>query len=391
MTIAELFVQIGVKGDGSVKKSLGGVNEGLGQIQSSALLAKAGLLAVVYGIERLTSGAAQRGMELQQFAAATGLSAQELQKWQYAARQFGVQGEEVAGSLKSIQAAMTSMILGKGAPEGIGIIARMVGGFDPARARDTFYVLDKLKEFAKVAPPDIGSSILKNFGVSDSMFQFLRQSNLDLNKIKPSLIYSDREIAQLAKVDAAWNNLFNTVKMFSGHIAAGFGLEAVGRLSNAFRFVSSLTKDIANLSAEFPKLTSVIKVAAAAIALYFAPITTLVTGIIYAFSELQKYKEGKDSIFATIGSWYDDISKKLNLGSAKDLLSPKQGAPNMIAPPISGDKNVNNQNSVTVNQTMNFQHSGENAQEVANSTRRAITGIDLNNAVRQMPATAQVN
>ena len=98
----------------------------LGAVRDAGPAAKALVLAVLYGLERMTAAAGKRGMELQQFAAATGLSAEMLQKWQYAALGFGVQADEVASSVGSIQKAMTNMRLGLGAPEGFAQFSRAV-------------------------------------------------------------------------------------------------------------------------------------------------------------------------------------------------------------------------------------------------------------------------
>jgi len=165
MTIAELFVNLGVKGADSAGKALGGVKGGLGEVKSMSLEAKAALVGVIYGLERMMSNSAQLGTSLTNFNALTGISAQQLQQWQYAARQAGVAGEEMTGSMKAVQSTMANMLMGKGAPEGMAMLANKVG-FDPARARDTAYVLGQLQKFAQSVPQDVGNAMIKSFGVS---------------------------------------------------------------------------------------------------------------------------------------------------------------------------------------------------------------------------------
>lgn len=234
MKIAELFVNLGIAGSEKAVGAMQGVQKGLGSIASTGLLAKAAALAAVYAIERLTSAAAHQGMGLNQFAEATGLSADMLQRWQYAARQFGVGAEEMEGTIKGVQDAMTSMLMGKGAPEHFGVFMQSMN-VDPNRLRDTFYIMQKLQDFAKsgAAAPDVTKSLLKGFGISDNMFAFFKKNALDLAKIPKSQLFSDGEIGRLKAVDVAWSNLWAKIKMAIGHLTASKGLGIVGQLSKA--------------------------------------------------------------------------------------------------------------------------------------------------------------
>lgn len=383
MTIAELFVNIGVKGDEKAKQAVSGVKDNLKEIGSSSLAAKAALIGVIYGLERLTGMAAARGMELKQFSAATGLSADTLQRWQYAARQFGVEGNEVAGTVKTIQSSMTNMLLGKGAPEGLGLIAQKVG-FDRNKARDAFYVMGKLQEFAKVVPPDIAGNILKGFGVSENMFQFMRQNKLDLDKIKPSNLFSQGEIDQLAKVDVAWSNFWNTLKMFSGHQVAKFGLPAVNELAKATKLMESWIKTVEVMIKQFPILADVAKAAfgviTAAVLILGGPIMQIsaaITGIIALMGEWEKHKEGaKDSIF---GSTKGDktngkdslFGKEFNGNILEKLFTgfiDKVAGPAPLGTPIAAGGNAAGQ---TVNMTVN-NHGVKDAKDGAHHFEKAI-------------------
>lgn len=302
MTIAELFVKIGVKGAGDTGKALGGVKNALKSIADTSLEAKAALLAVVYGMEQLMTQSARRGMDLQKFADLTGLSTERLQRWQYAARQSGVDGEDMAASIKGVQGAMADMLTGKGAPAGMGIFAKAVG-FDPAKARDTFYVMDKLREFARQAPPDIGNSVLRSFGLSDDTIQFMRKSKIELDKIRPTNVYSSSEIERLSKIHVAWENLWNTLKYFMGHGVANFGMPVVKELASAMDLVMKFTTAIETLIRRFPVLGDVGKVALMALAgamiIMGGPLTALsaaITGIIFILGELNKDIEGQESV-----------------------------------------------------------------------------------------------
>jgi hypothetical protein len=415
MTVAELFINLGVKGDGPAQKALVGMKKGLGDISSASLAAKAGVLAVLYGLERLTQGAAQQGLELQQFANLTGLSTDRLQRWQYAARQAGVSNEEMAASFKGIQTAMGNMQLGLGAPAGFGVFARTVG-FDQTKLRDTFYVMEKLKEFAKVSPPDVGNQILKSFGLGEGTIQFLRTTSVELDKIKPRNLFSEAEINQLAKVNIAWSNFWNTVKLFSGHFTAKYGADVIKDIASAFQFFVHLGSDVNKLIKDFPVLQDVAVAAGLAIAVAFAPLTALIAGVVLILGEVEKYREGKQSIFGENGKLPD----KLQFGSkitnyvtgneiGKDLskLWDKMKGPGQwegssgahafplpaypdtpaIAPPVSRAATIAAKGQgTTINQTITHQGDAKDTQAVKDTHKAGVL-----NALRQLNAQLQVN
>jgi len=245
VNIAELFVNLGIKGADKTVGALGSVKKGLGEVSSMSLEAKAGILAALYGLEQMAAKSGAAGTGLTNFAALTGLSAKSLQQWQYAARQAGVSGEELTGSLKSVQNSMTNMLLGKGAPEGLALVAKSVG-FDAKRARDTFYVMQQLQKAAQALPKDMGNTVLKSFGLSEGTIAAMR-----LNKFNPSTfakapLYGDKEIDSLNKSNVAWSNLGNKIEMAFGHLNAKHGQQLVGDISkvadSVFRLVDAFVK-----------------------------------------------------------------------------------------------------------------------------------------------------
>lgn len=246
MNVADLFVSIGVKGADSAKKALDGTSKGLGDVASSGLAAKAAIVGTVYALERLMTGSAQRGMELQKFSALTGLSSQSLQQWQYAARVAGVGADEMSGSLKGVQAAMVDMVTGKGAPAGMSLFARAVG-FDASRARDTFYVMEKLQEFAQKYPSDIGNSVLKSFNVGEGVIAGMRRNVFNSKALTGAPTYGAGETGQLAQVDVAWARLGAKIEMAMGHFTAKHGMEMI-------RDLDGVTKSVIHLGDAFVTL-----------------------------------------------------------------------------------------------------------------------------------------
>ncbi len=246
MNIAELFVNLGIKGADKTVGALGNVKKGLGEVSSMSLEAKAGILAAMYGLERMMSISGQAGTNLTNFAALTGISTQNLQQWQYAARQAGISGEELSGNMKAVQNAMSNMLLGKGAPEGMAVIAKAVGGLDVNRVRDVTYMMGKLQEAAQKLPKDVGNNMLKTFGLSEGVISGMRRNVFNSENFKKAPTYSNGEIGQLDKANIAWSNLGNKIEMAFGHFNAAHGLKLVQDISkiadSVFRLVDSLTK-----------------------------------------------------------------------------------------------------------------------------------------------------
>jgi len=230
MTIAELFVNLGVKGDGQAKSALGGVKEGLGDIKSMSIEAKAAILAVVYGLQRMMSESGKHGQGLANFAAQTGLSAQMLQKWQYAGQQVAVANEEVASSFKTVQDAMAQMQLGGAAPQGWAVInshlEKMNEGIDPKRINDIEYVMQKLQRFAQTSNQAFGNQMLKGL-VGDNMIGAFRRNAFNDKIFSQAPTYSDGQIKQLGRVDAAWANLGTKLNMAFGKLTAKHGLDFI--------------------------------------------------------------------------------------------------------------------------------------------------------------------
>lgn len=397
MKIAELFVQLGVKGADVAGKALSGMAKGINHIASASLEAKAAVAAVVYGMERMTGWASQAGMDLYKFGVTTGLSTDELQKWQYALGRFDVTGEETANTIMGIQTAMSDMLMGKGSPEGLALLADKVG-FDQTKARDTFYVLGKIQEFVKTQPPDIANNLMKSFGISGNMFQALKSMNMERDKLSKKQIISEREIEQLKNINMAWKDFWFTLRTMGIKFIAAEGIQGIRILTNAFKGMMSIGKDLGGFISKFKGLGTVLAglaVLAAAWASPWIAMQAAIAGVIYLLSEYQKYKTGKDNIFSSVGNftkdaaggiadWYKagGIGKLISSGAesvGKGLFTAEGGAvPTAPTGPGAATQNKN----ITQNNTINIDGAGS-PEDTASHVQRGVTG-----AFRQMSAQA---
>ena len=248
-SIAELFVDLGIKGSDESVKKVKGVDTGLRGIASSGLAAKAMLVGVMYGMQRLMSNSAQAGASLTQFANLTGLSTDKLQRWQYAAKMSNVAAEDITGSIKGVQQAMARMSLGQGAPAGFGMMANTVG-FDMTKMDDTFYVMDKLKEFAKSTGSHSaqGNEFLKSFGLSEGAIGFLRETNIEVDKLSSGLFYSEKGQKALSNVNAGFAKLGHNIEKSMGNMTAKYGPQLLKDLNMLIPKVLKLTENFAKLA-----------------------------------------------------------------------------------------------------------------------------------------------
>lgn len=256
MNIGELFVNLGIKGAEKTVGALSNVGKNLGQVSTASLEAKAGVLALLYGLERMTAISGKAGTGLTNFAALTGLSTQNLQKWQYAARQAGESNEELTSSLEGVQNNMAKAIMGKGAPEGFGIVKNAVG-LDQNRLRDTFYVMTQLQKAAQQLPKDLGNQVLKSFGLSEATIAAMRRGVFNEGNFKNAPEYSEKEIQALNRSNIAWSNLFTKIEMAFGKFNAAHGGQLVKDIDMIFKSVMKVVNSLERMAEKF-KLFSVV-------------------------------------------------------------------------------------------------------------------------------------
>ena len=248
MNIAELFVNLGIKGADKTVGALGSVKKGLGEVGSMSLEAKAAIVGAMYGLERMFALSSQAGTGFMNFSALTGKSAQDLQKWQFAARQAGVGAESLTGSVKGVFNSMSNMLMGKGIPEGMGLLQQAVGGMDPEKFTDTFYMMQKLSEGMQKMKPEMGNIVGKSFGLSDDVISAMRRGVFTPDMLSKAPTYSDKEISSLDKANVAWANLGQQIEMAFGHFNAKHGVELVHEISAIVTEVQRLAEALVKLS-----------------------------------------------------------------------------------------------------------------------------------------------
>lgn len=253
--ISELFVSLGVKGSEKTISAMTNVRAGLGGIASASLETKAAIVGAIYALERLMSTSAQRGTDVEKLSILLGKSTEEIQKWQFAARQGSESNEDFASSLKSIYQKMQDLKWGRGQPSGINLLAGEVG-FDEKKAYDDpLYVLRKAQEFVKNSKLAVSdqNDILRSFGLSDDAIIAARKQVFNQENFNRAPIFSSGEVKRLNDVSVMWDNFENKVQMLFGHFTAAHGKEFIKGLSDvatqAFRIAEAFERIGSNLGA----------------------------------------------------------------------------------------------------------------------------------------------
>lgn len=239
-TVAELFVNIGVKGADKSLASLKGVKGALKEVSSTSLEAKAAIVAAVYALQRLFDASGKRGTELSNYNAQLGLSTKTLQEYSYAARQAGASNEEMMQSFTTISKEMTNIRMGKSGPAGMQQLsqwyAQFVNGVGFGR-EDIEKFRQKPEEFIK-AMQQIAQSGKVDKKVFSAALDFLPGNviaAINKNAFTPENLakaptYSDKEVDKLQKAQAAWGNFFEKFEMMIGRINAKYGEKVVNGL-----------------------------------------------------------------------------------------------------------------------------------------------------------------
>lgn len=375
LSVGELFVNLGIKGSEKTLGSIAGVKKGMSETASVSLEAKAAIVGAMYALERFFAASGARGTSLTNFNALTGLSAKQLQQWQYAARQAGVANEEFAGSLKAVQTGMTNMLLGKGAPEGMALVANKVG-FDPKRARDTFYVMEQLQKFAKTVPADVGNSVLKTFGISEGTIAAMRRNAFNAQAFSKAPVYSDSQFQALDRANIAWSNLGQKIEMAIGKFNAKHGGQLVKDISIMVDAVLKLADALEKVATRF-KLIQTLGMALSGI----ANTLKLVSEIFDKFQgkESEKgdllYKKPGQEMFpgfkdSPVGKFLSDLFG----GNEKKTSEPTIPSPfdrSIAHPSVKKGQAQSSQQNVNINQNLNFQHDGKDHKRTGDSVKKA--------------------
>ena len=187
--------------------------------QEAATKGAAVIAGFTAGLAAMAVTAARTARELRNFATATGLSAQEMQRWSAQAKILGADGEEMLQTVKAIQSSMARVALGEG-----DIAPFQFFGIPPDIRKDTFQFLEELRARIQSVRDDpaalaIVREMASRLGVSDDTFQSLLRQRQELDR---SLFLSKEQVDSIDDMRASWARVGIAIAAFKDKFVAAF-------------------------------------------------------------------------------------------------------------------------------------------------------------------------
>lgn len=373
-TVGELFVNLGIKGSDKTIGAIRGVTSSLDEAKSMSLQAKAGIIAVLWGLERLMMSAMRTGNGIANFSALTGMSAKNLQQWQYAAEKAGASANDMSGAFSSAQSILTKMRMGEVAPKGLFRVAELTGGISEQEIekmmQDPEVLMRRLQEYA-LKEKDIGvrNEMLRSFGISDQIISAMAKGAFKPEILAKAPVISDQNIKNLDKMYGAVKEISKKIETTLGNIFAKHGKEIIPLITDIIDKVGTLANKLITLAEKlkvFEAIAWVLKMMGAGV----EDITKTSSNVGEAISR-KGIVGGLEERAGLVGEQYMLLGRAL-FQSLREAVEPKM--PLSPAGALSGQQNFN------INQTLNFQHDGKDAHKTSDSVGRAVQ-----NAVRQLP------
>jgi hypothetical protein len=311
MKIMELFAEIGLKGAANANMSLKG-------LAGSSLALKTTIVAAVIAMERMSAAARAMAVDLDKYEKLTGKSADQLQELKFMAEQAGISGDELAGTIQSLQKARTDILLGKG-----NITPFMMLGIDPNT--DPVEMLEVLRRKIGELPVEIARNNTGMLGISDDMFYMLSQSGEAFEKLQEKYKLTEKNRKDLLLLNTEWRKLWVIIKNLSAQFQAVLAPSVrvlVRGLSNLVDMFKSIGDGISYLFDRFEALKAIAIGAAIALAAYFAPVTLAITAIVLLIEDIWVALNGGDSLigsalepvtqfFADLTVWIENLIYKI--------------------------------------------------------------------------------
>lgn len=407
MNVGQLFVNLGVKGTEKTVGAITGVATGMRAAASESWKTKAAILAAFYALQSFTRQSNQEGQTLSNLNTLLDTGTDALQRYQWAARKAGVSSEETSNSLLGLQQAMTKILMGKGAPEGMEWVARITGSFDPKDvqkyAEQPQLLLQRLQQYAsKETNKGLRNEVLKSFGLGNNMIAALNRQVFTPQNLASAPTYNKGEVAALADMESKWAQIIRKFEMGVGKLNAKFGPDIVKDIETITNQVLKLADALLTLIERFGVMEKLGDI--------FKGWTQLLQGdLSKTISETAKEQYGDDSalnqlkvfgkgLFGIDGDNSDDIIKKgealqqqkelqkkaaARIEALKNPALPSAGAAAIPSPPApTSSTQVNN---IEVKQNLNFNNNdGSNVKPMQDAYKKGIQ-----DAIRQSPLQSQ--
>lgn len=242
MKLAEFFVALGFDIEGAPE--LKSLKNSLDDLQGAATKLLAIFGGMTAGMAVMLNQALRTSDGLRRFVAVTGLSTDELKRWQYAAEVAGVEGKELTSVIENLQQARTDIMMGKG-----NVAPWQLLGIAPDE--NPFETLRALKARIKDLDPAIARNIASQMGISEGVFAMLRLSNKEFDELEKKYALTREQQKNLTETNRAWADLTFKIAAVRDSIVSAL----VPALSTLLRSASKVVGVLASFASWLSKDT----------------------------------------------------------------------------------------------------------------------------------------
>lgn len=313
MKVAEIFAYLGFqvddKGASEFDKKITDLGNNLKKMTVAAT-------ASIYAIDRFVDGATRASVAIGNFALQTGLSAEKLQRWQYAAQMtnMAMDADNVTGSIRGLQQALMEIRMGGGNPEAFRWL-----GVNPMN-KDAFQVLEQLRKGVANLDPAFASMYLRQIGLNEQWLNVLKSTDAEFSKfMNRAPVHSNAYIKGMEMIGRQARDLRIQFRLFTDGLVER-GAPAVKAFYGSLSTLLDMFKNISTaaftvferLTRFFNELPKSVKMVAEIIALLRLPLVAL----LLILDDIATYINGGNSVFGLfmekLGGIFDGLSDKID-------------------------------------------------------------------------------
>jgi hypothetical protein len=315
--VAEIFASLGFevddKGASEFDKKITDIGNNLKKMTFAAT-------AAIYAIDRFVDGATRASVAIGNFAVQTGLSAEKLQRWQYAAQMsnMAMDADTVTTSIRGLQQALTEIKMGGGNPEAFRWL-----GVNPMN-KDAFEVLGQLRKGVANLDPAFASMYLRQIGLNEQWLNVLKLTDTEFTDfMSRAPVRSNAYIKGMEMIGRAARDVRIQFRLFTDGLVER-GAPAIkmfyGYLSTLLQIFQSITTAVftvfERLTKFFNELPKSVKMVAEIIALLRLPLVAL----LLILDDIATYINGGNSVFGLFmdklkegfGGFLDGVGQKID-------------------------------------------------------------------------------
>jgi hypothetical protein len=363
-TVGDLFVTLGFNVDDS---KLQAFDAKIKELRNGLVTLTAEAAGTLYALDKIASGSAQSANSLRQFTLQTGLSSDELQKWQAALVEMDISKgfDDATASLTTFQLNLSKMqLLGlSSSAQWLGIDSHMTA----------FQAMEKIRSEYHSINPAILTNFLGELGVNPGFKRALAMDKGQFDKQFGSQVDSAETVKANQELADSYGELTVKFKLWKDSFTAAIGpslqkamgwfkdlgdwlarvgahipslgalgtklgaiaiilLAVVAALGSAALLLGGFIISMGKLSVAFLAFGRVAAGAFAAVGLELLPLTVAIAALLLVLDDVATYERGGKSVIGELmnlkkPAWLqrvDDWTKKG--AAAKDMANPENGA-----------------------------------------------------------------